>query len=184
MYKKRQVKFKEVSNMIESLKGISGLYIFHTLGHIWYVGKAECFRHRFINGYLKGRDSKQYISEGLLQRIELGLALSVVFVEMEKELIPKEEARVIGKACTWLNQELNPRVSIRSIQRHIGQIVEESQREWSYEEMKKHLFYYYSGQIATKRIEEALANTNGNLSRYCRTAPSRRILKPKMNRAG
>jgi hypothetical protein len=179
MYKKIHVKFDEVPNMIESWKGVSGLYIFHTKGHFWYVGKSECLRNRFVQGYLKGRDSKQHISEGLLQRIELGLELSVIFVEMEKELIQKEEARVIGKACAWLNQDYNPRESIRAIQRQIGLIVEDSQREWSYEEMKKHLFYYYSGQIATKKIEEALANKNWNLSRYCRTARSKGILKPK-----
>jgi hypothetical protein len=183
MYKKIQVKFDEVPNMIESLKGISGLYIFHTKGHIWYVGKAECFRNRFINGYLKGRDSKQHVHDGLLKRIELGLELSVVFVLMDKELIKKEEARVIGKACTWLNTEYNPRESITAIQRQIGLIVEDSQREWSNEEMKKHLFYYYSGQIATKRIEEALANKNRNLSRYCKPVPSQGMLKPKKKTA-
>lgn len=125
----------------------------------------------------KGRDSKQYISEGLQQRTELGLELSVVFVLMEKELIEKEESRVIGKACTWLNRDYNPRESIRAIQRQIGLIVEDSQREWSYEEMKKHLFYYYIGQIATKKIEEALANKKGNLSSYCRTVRSQGILE-------
>jgi hypothetical protein len=45
---------------------------------------------------------------------------------MEKELIDNEEARIIRKACPWLNQELNPRESIRAIQRHIGKIVEDS----------------------------------------------------------
>ena len=30
MYKKIEVKFEEVPNMIEGLKGISGVYIFHT----------------------------------------------------------------------------------------------------------------------------------------------------------
>jgi hypothetical protein len=179
MYKKMQVKFKDVPNTIENLKGTSGVYIFHTKGHIWYVGKANGFRHRFVNGYLKGRDSKQHVSEGILQRIELGLDLSVIFVLIEKELIDKEEARIIRKACPWLNQELNPRESIRAIQRHIGQIVEDSQREWKYEEMKKHLFYFYSVQISTKRIEEALVNKNKNLSRYCRTIPLRKVLKPK-----
>ncbi|MGG3449575.1 hypothetical protein [Domibacillus aminovorans] len=183
MYKTRQVKFEDVPNMIESLKGVSGLYIFHTKRHLWYIGKAECFRNRFINGYLKGRDAKQHVSDGILQRIELGLDLSVIFVLIPKELIESEEKRIIHKACPWLNQEHNPRVSIRGIQRHIGQIVEDSQSEWSYERMRKHLFYYYSGQIATKRIEEALANKNSNLSRYCGTVPSQGILKPKKNSA-
>jgi hypothetical protein len=164
MYKKIEVKFEEVPNMIDGLKGISGVYIFHTKGHIWYIGKAECFRHMFTNGYLKSSDTQAHVSEGLKQRIEQGLELSVVFVLIPKELIESEEKRIIRKACPWLNQEHNPRVSIRAIQRHIGQIVEDSQREWSYEEMKKHLFYYYSGQVTIKRIEEALANKNGNLS--------------------
>jgi hypothetical protein len=179
MYEKIQVKFKEVPNMIENLKGKSGVYIFHSKGHIWYVGKAECLRHRFKNGYLKGRDSKQHVNDGLIQRIELGLDLSVVFVLIPKELIVSEEKRIIRKACPWLNQELNPRESIRAIQRHIGQIVENSQCEWSYEEMTKHLFYHYSGQIPSRRIEEALANKNKNLSRYCKTVPNQEILKPK-----
>jgi hypothetical protein len=45
--------------------------------------------------------------------------------------------------------------------------------------MKRYIFFYWGGQIATKRIEEALANMNKNLSRYCKTVPSREILKPK-----
>ncbi|MFJ7852332.1 hypothetical protein ACIQX3_05975 [Peribacillus frigoritolerans] len=181
MCKEIKVVFKEVPKNIESLKGVSGLYIFRTKGHIWYIGKADCIRNRFVNGYLKGRDSKQHVHDGLVQRIELGLELSVVFVLMDKELLKKEEARVIGKACTWLNTEHNPRVSVAAIQRQIGLIVQDSQQEWLYEEMKKHLFYYYRGQIATKRIEEALANKNGNLSRYCRALPSQGTLKPKKN---
>lgn len=172
-------KFGEVSNMIDKLKGVSGLYIFHTKGHVWYIGKAQCFRHRFKNGYLKGRNAKQYVAEGLQQRIELGLDLSVVFVVIPKELIDREEARVISKACPWLNGEFNPRDSIRGIQRLIGKIVEDSQREWTYGEMKRHLFHYWGGQIATKRIEEALANKDCNLSRYCGTNSKREILKPK-----
>ncbi|MGG3467338.1 GIY-YIG nuclease family protein [Neobacillus pocheonensis] len=179
MYKKIEVKFEQVPTIIESLKGESGLYIFHTKQHTWYIGETKDFRNRFVNGYLKGKDAKQHIDDGLLQRIELGLDLSVVFVLMDKELIKKEETRVIGKACPWLNEKHNPRESIRAIQRQIGKIVEDSKREWSYDEMKLHLFYYYSGQIATKRIEEALANKEGNLSKYCRTVPSKGILKPK-----
>ena len=179
MYKKIEVKFNEVPNMIESMKGVSGLYLFHTKGHIWYVGETGCFRRRFVNGYLKGKNATEYIAKGLQQRIELGLDLSVLFVKIPKELIQSEEARVISKTCPWLNKGLNPRDSIRGIQRQIGKIVQDSQREWSYEEMNKHLFYYYSGQIATKRIEEALANKQGNLSRYCRTLPSQGILKPR-----
>ncbi|MFJ7831842.1 hypothetical protein ACIQXU_16650 [Peribacillus sp. NPDC097284] len=179
MYKKTEVKFNEVPNMIESLKGVSGLYIFHTHRHFWYVGKAECFRHRFVNGYLKGKNAKQYVTEGLQERIGLGLELSVVFVEIPKELIESEEARVIGKLCPWFNKTHNPRDSIRGIQSQMGEIVQYSQREWSYEEIKKHLFYYYSGQIATKRIEEALANKDGNLSKYYGKVRAREILKPK-----
>jgi len=183
VYKKIQVKFEEVPSMIDNLKGKSGVYIFHTKGHIWYVGKAECFRHRFTNGYLKCNDTQSHVSEGLKQRIEKGLDLSVVFVLMPKELIDTEEIRIIRKACPWLNKEHNPRESIRAIQRLIGQIVEDYQREWSYAEMRKQIFFYWGGQLPTKRIEEALANKNGNLSRYCRTVPSKGILKPKKNSA-
>jgi hypothetical protein len=179
VYRIIEVKFEEVPDVIESLKGISGLYIFHTKQHEWYIGKTKCFRNRFVNGYLKGRDAKQHVHDGLLQRIELGLELSVVFVLMDKELINKEESRVIGKACTWLNSEHNPRESIAAIQKQIGLFVEDSQRTWTYEAMKKHLFVYYRGQIATKRIEEALANKNRNLSRYCKPIPSQGVLKPR-----
>ncbi len=179
MEKEIEIKFEEVQNIIESLKGVSGIYIFHTKRHVWYVGKADCFWNRFTSGYLKGRSAKSYVSEGLKQRIELGLDLSVVFIRLEKELTEDVEAKAIGRACPWLNKGLNPRNSIRGIQGQIGKIVQDSQREWSYAEMKKHLFYYWRGQIATERIEEALANKNRNLSKYCGTVPSREILKPK-----
>lgn len=179
MYKEIEVRFEEVPNMIKSLKGVSGIYYFHTKGHFWYVGKAECFYIRFTQGYLKGRDAISYVNEGIKQRIEMGLDLSVIFVLIPKELIEIEEVNAIRKYCPWLNTDFNPRNSIRGIQRQIGQIVNDSQREWSYEELKKHLFYYWGGQLATKRIEEALENNTWDLSRYCRTVPSKGILKPK-----
>lgn len=181
MYKYTEVKFEAVSSMIESMKGISGVYIFHSKKHFFYVGKAGCFRHRFKGGYLKGRNSKQYIPEDIQVRIELGLDLSVIFIEIPKALIHVEEAKIISMTCPWINEQLNPRESIRSIQRDIGDIVQSSQREWSYEEITRYLFFYrYGGQIATKRIEEALENKNSNLSRYCSVESSKRILKPRV----
>lgn len=179
MKKNNNVKFEKIPDFIEDLKGVSGLYIFHTKRHIWYIGKTECFRNRFVNGYLKGKWAKQHVHEGLLQRIEPGLELSVVFSIIDKEVLKDEELRVIGKACPWLNTNYNPRWSIGAIQRHIGLIIDDSPREWSYEEIIKHLFHYYSGQIASKRIEEALANKNRKLSLYCEPVPLRGILKPK-----
>ncbi|MDN4524399.1 hypothetical protein [Fictibacillus fluitans] len=183
MNKNTNVKFEEIPDFIEDLKGVSGLYIFHTKRHIWYIGKTECFRNRFVNGYLKGRRAKQHVHEGLLQRIEPGLELSVVFSVMDKELLKNEELRVIGKACPWLNTKYNPRWSIGAIQRHIGLIINNSPREWTYEEIMRHLFFYYSGQIATKRIEEALTNKNSKLSLYCEPVSLQRILKPKKESA-
>lgn len=179
MYNKKQVKFDEVPQIIRELKGISGIYIFHTKGHIWYIGKAECFNNRFTKGYLRYNTTHTHVSKGLKQRMEQGLDLSVVFVQMKKELIVSEEIRIIGKACPWLNVEHNPRESIRAIQRQVGQVVEDSQREWDYKEMIEHIFFYWGGQIASRRIEEALENKNGNLSKYCGTVPSRNTLKPK-----
>lgn len=179
MYKNIEEKFEKVPNIIENLKGESGPYIFHTKQHKWYIAETKRFRNRFVNGDFKGKDAKQHIDDGLLQRIELGLDLSVVFVLMDKKLIKKEETWVIGKACAWLNDKHNPRESIRAIQRQIGKTVEDSKREWSYDEMELLLIYYYCGQIATKRIEEALANNNSNLSKYSRTVPLKGLLKPK-----
>ncbi|WP_182104087.1 hypothetical protein [Niallia taxi] len=178
MYKEIEVRFEEVPNMIKSLKGVSGNYYLHTKGHYWYVGKAECFYTRFTQGYLKGRDAISYVNEGIKQRIEMGLDLSVIFVLIPKELIGIEEVIAIRKYCPWLNTNFNPRNSIRGIQRQIGQIVKDSQRQWSYEEMTKHLFYLWGGQLGTNRIEQALMNKNGDLSRYSKTVASQKILKP------
>ncbi|MBO9131428.1 hypothetical protein [Bacillus sp. 165] len=170
-------KFEDVPKMINSLREVSGLYIFHTLGHIWYIGKAVDLQNRFVTAYVKKGGTPAHINKGLKQRIDAGCATSVVFVPMALELIEAEEIRVIRKACPWFNESHNPRTKTNAIQAMVGEIVNESGREWTYDEMIKHLFRHYNAQLGCSRIEQALLS-NWKES-YCSRSNKERMLRPR-----
>ncbi|PGL59677.1 GIY-YIG nuclease family protein [Bacillus cereus] len=172
-----EVKFENVSNVIDELRGVSGLYLFHTLKHVWYVGKAVDLQNRFATAYLKKDGTPAHINKGLKQRIDAGCAMNVIFVPMSVELIEKKEVEVIGRACPTFNDLHNPREKINAIQVLIGKIVNESNKEWSYDNMIKHLWWHYNGQILSNRIEKAL--TSNWCESYCSRNRKKRILKPK-----
>ncbi|MDU2391862.1 hypothetical protein [Bacillus sp. (in: firmicutes)] len=171
------IKFEEVPSMIDSLRRVSGLYIFHTHGHIWYIGKAVDLHNRFITAYLKKGGTPAHVNEGLKQRIDAKGAMSVIFVPMSVELIEEEEKKGIRKFCPWFNDSHNPREVVNTIQVMAGEIVNNSNREWSYNEMVKHLWRHYMGQISSNRIDNALLS-NWRIS-YCSRNNKKRILRPK-----
>lgn len=172
-----EVKFENVSNMIDELRGVSGLYIFHTLKHVWYVGKAIDLQNRFATAYLKKGGTPAHINDGLKERINAGCAMNVIFLPMSVELIEQKEVEVIGRASPTFNDLHNPRGKVNAIQVLIGNIVNKSNKVWSYDEMIIHLWWYYNGQISSNKIEKAL--TSKWRESYCSRNGKKRILKPK-----
>lgn len=105
--------------------------------------------------------------------------IEVIFEPMAKDELKEKESRFIQDWISQFNKAENPRYEIRSIQRVIGRIVNESAREWTYSEMGNNLYNKWRSEVSLERIDEALINKSGNLSRYCGTTLSQKILKPK-----
>jgi hypothetical protein len=61
----------------------------------------------------------------------------------------------------------------------IGMIVNESNRLWTLVEMREFIFNKYKKRLSYEHIDEALANKQKDLSKYCRTSQEKQILQPK-----
>ena len=178
--RKRQVRFEDVPNMIESMKGVSGLYIFHTHGQIWYIGKAVDFYNRFDSAYLKIDGTPAYVNKGILDILGYDYPLlSVIFVPIPMELIEEKEKEAIHKGCPMFNSSNNPRKSFNTIQAIAGEIVNESNKEWLYDEIIEHVKKYCNNQISSEWIEQALIS-NWKES-YCSRSNKERMLRPKIS---
>lgn len=171
-----EVNFENVPSVIDELRGVSGLYIFHTLKHVWYIGKAKDLQNRFVTAYIKKGGTPAHINEGLKERIDAGCAMTVIFLPMSVELIDQKEVEVIGRASPTFNDLHNPREKVNAIQVLIGNVVNESNKDWSYDDMVKRLWWYYQGQISSNKIEKAL--TSRWSKSYCSRNSKKRILKP------
>ncbi|MBS4213236.1 GIY-YIG nuclease family protein [Neobacillus rhizophilus] len=157
----------------------SGLYFFHLKGGLKYVGKTDNFWKRFYSGYLK-EESSQHCNPKLMQLVKkVPNDIEVIFKPLAKDELKEEESRFIQEWIPQFNKTENPRYEIRSIQRVIGRIVNETDREWTFSAMREDLIIKWRGEVSVERIDEALANRTGNLSRYCKTNPKKQTLMPK-----
>ncbi|QWH09831.1 GIY-YIG nuclease family protein [Bacillus mycoides] len=172
------VRFDDIPSVIDSLRGVSGLYIFHTHGRIWYIGKAKDFHNRFSSAYLKFGGTPAHINEGIKDILSYEhFYLSTIFVPMPLELIEDKEKEFIHKACPIFNDLHNPRTSFNAIQAMTGEIVNKSSREWSYDEIIEHLREYCNKQISSDWIEQALLGKWRKS--YCSRSNKERILGPE-----
>lgn len=172
-------KFLELEQYQKDLVNRSGLYFFHVNKRLKYVGKSTDLWHRFKNGYLK-EDTKQHINAKLMQLIASEPSVvEVIFAPMNKNLLKEQETLWIQEHIPEFNERENPRYEIKSIQKVIGSIVTSSNREWSFEKMREHLFSKWWGKVSYERIDEALANKQYHLSNYCKTSQLKKKLMPK-----
>lgn len=105
--------------------------------------------------------------------------IEVIFKPISKDKLKDEETGFIQDFIPQFNKAENPRYEIRSIQKVIARIVNESKLEWTYAQIRVHLFKKWRYIVSLERISEALANRTRNLSRYCKTNSKKQILMPK-----
>lgn len=178
-----KIKFTEIKYHQEQLNKVSGLYFFHIDRDLKYVGKSEDLWNRLFRGYLN-EDTTQHCNRKLMQLVKSNPSeIEVIFMPMLKEELKEKESEIIQDWIPRFNKAENPRYEIRPIQRMIARIVNEDDCEWTYTDMKMHLFKKWRFEVSLERIDEALANKSWNLSRYCRTNPKREILMPKKKSA-
>ncbi|MFE4140682.1 GIY-YIG nuclease family protein [Peribacillus sp. YIM B13472] len=173
-----RVKFNELGKYQQNLVQESGLYFFHVNNKLKYVGQSENLWKRFNCGYLK-KDSKQHINANLLKLIESNpSSIEVIFVPMDKDLLKKKETIIIQRYIPEFNERENPREEIHAIQRVIGKIVDDSDREWTFSDMRNHLFDSWWKQVSYERIDKALADFK-NLTKHCKQSQKKKTLNPK-----
>jgi hypothetical protein len=171
--------FLELEKHQWDLENESGLYFFHVDKKLKYVGLSEDLWHRFKNGYLK-EDSKQHINAKLMHLIVSNPSVvEVVFAPMDKYLIKEQETLWIQEYIPEFNERENPRYEIHSIQKVIGRIVNCSNEEWSFSEMREYLFNKWWEKVSYEQIDEAIANKQYHLSNYCKTNQRKKTLNPK-----
>jgi hypothetical protein len=175
-------KLVELEKNHHDLKNRSGLYFIHLNKRLLYVGLSEDYWKRFKHGYLK-EGTKQHVNKKVLKLIDSNpTILEVIFAPMDKNLLKEQETLWIQEHIPEFNERENPRYEILSIQKVIGRIVNNSNREWSFKEMSDYLFRKWRGEVSYKRIDTALANKQFHLSNYCKTNQKQQVLKPKEER--
>lgn len=178
------IKWNTLKMSKEKLNKVSGLYFFHVNKELMYIGKSENLWDRFGNGYLK-EESKVHKNNSLLTLIKSKPEdLIVSFAPMNIGDLKEQETYCIQSYIPKCNVAENPKYQVRSIQRVIGRIVNESNSEWSYNNMRKHLLAKWNNRVSLDMINEALENRTNNLSRYCRAKLKQEILMPKANSLG
>ncbi|MFD6207118.1 GIY-YIG nuclease family protein [Peribacillus sp. NPDC060253] len=174
-------KFTDIQNHQDQLKKESGLYFYHIDGSLKYVGISDDLGFRFYGGYLK-EDSKQHRNSKLMQLIDSKPnEIEVIFKTMDKELLKEEETKIIQDYIPLCNEKENPRYQVRPIQKVIGKVVNETNCEWSFADMRENLFKKWRGQVSFQRIDEALRDEKNNLGKYCSKKRGQDILMPKKN---
>lgn len=177
------VKWNELEKSKDKLQNVSGLYFYHVNGKLMYIGKSFDLWSRFGYGYLK-INSKVHKNACLMELISAKSEMvEVVFAPLCKDLLKEQETLFIQAFIPQFNKAENPRYQVRSIQRIIARIVNETNREWKYAEMREHLFHKWRSKVPIEMIDEALANKSHNLSRYCSAKPKPEVLMPRMNEA-
>lgn len=177
------VKYLELEKYQKELENNSGIYFLHVEKKLKYVGISEDLWYRFKDGYLK-EDTKQYVNSKLMQLIILNPSVvEVTFAPMDKYLLKEEESLFIQEYIPEFNERENPRYEIHPIQKVIGRIVNSSNKEWSFGDMREYLFRKWRGKVSYERIDEALANKQCHLSNLCKTSQKRKVLNPKKKTA-
>lgn len=172
-------KFNELGKYKNMLNKVSGLYFYHVNKKLIYVGKSVDYWNRFGYCYLK-KGSKVHKNPNLKKLIEFKPEIvGVVFAPMDNKLLKEQETLFIQEFIPLFNKAENPRFEIQSIQKVIARIVNQTNREWTYDEMREFLSLKWKREVPFEKLDEALENKNHNLSRYCRTVPKQKILKPK-----
>lgn len=171
-------KYLKLENYQQALKNESGLYFFHVNNKLKYVGESKDLWNRFKNGYLK-KNSKQHINMGIMGLIDSNpKEIEVIFAPMDKSCLKDQESLWIQEHIPEFNERENPRYEIHPIQKTIGRIVNSSNREWSFAEMKEHLYDKWRGHVSKERIEEALRN-HKHLTNHCKQSQKKETLNPK-----
>ncbi|USK64853.1 hypothetical protein [Peribacillus frigoritolerans] len=173
------VKWNELEKRKNELDEVSGLYFYHVNNKLKYVGLSDNLWNRFNGGYLK-EDTKQHINPKLMQLITSNSSVvEVIFAPLDKYLLKEQETLWIHEYIPEFNEKENPRYEIHPIQKVIGRIVNSSNKEWSFNEMREYLFNKWWGKVSYERIDEALANKQFHLSNYCKTSQKKKTLKSK-----
>ncbi|MDM5257059.1 GIY-YIG nuclease family protein [Bacillus toyonensis] len=173
-----RVKFNELEKNQQYLDNVSGLYFYHVDNKLKYVGQSDNLWHRFNGGYLK-EDSKQHRNPKLMKLIKSNPnSVEVIFAPMDEYLLKEQETLLIQKYIPEFNEKENPRYEIHPIQKVIGRIVKESNREWTFSEMRKYLFDNWWKQVSYERMDKALADYK-NLTNHCKQSQKKKTLNPK-----
>lgn len=100
-----------------------------------------------------------------------------------KKYLKEKEASVIQSLIPLFSIEENPRHLIHPIQKVIGEVVSKANREVTFNQMREYLYRKWWGKVSYERIDEALANKQYHLSKYCKTNQKKRTLYPRKNTA-
>ncbi|USK98221.1 GIY-YIG nuclease family protein [Bacillus tropicus] len=173
------VKWNELEKSKNKLNKVNGLYFYHVNGKLMYVGKAVDLWSRFGHGYLK-EDSKVHKNVGLMEIIAARPNMvEVIFVPMDKADLKEQETLWIQKHIPLFNESENPRYKTLALQKVIARTVNESNRLWTFAEMREYIYTKYKKKLSYNQIDVALANKQKDLSRYCGTSQEKQLLVPK-----
>lgn len=182
-------KWIEIEENQAQLKKVSGLYYWYMTHNpqLLYVGEAVDLYRRMMQYQNDKREG--YNNQSILDLIEsepdsIMIAFQPIVThglnnrELKKYL-KEQEATFIQDWIPLFNIEENPRFLIHPIQKVIGRIVSDANREMSFSEIRELLFKKWWGKVAYERIDEALANKQCYLSNYCKTNQRKKTLSPK-----
>ena len=82
-------------------------------------------------------------------------------------------------AYPLFNESENPRYKTLALQKVIARTVNESNRLWTFAEMREYIHAKYKTKLSYNQIDVALANKQKDLSRYCGTSQEKQLLVPK-----
>lgn len=97
---------------------------------------------------------------------------------MDKDLLKEKETSIIQRYIPEFNGSENPRGEIYTIQKVIGRIVDDSNREWTFSEMREYLYENWWKQVSYEKIDKALADYK-HLTNHCKQSQKKKTLNPK-----
>ncbi|MGJ9383883.1 GIY-YIG nuclease family protein [Salipaludibacillus sp. CF4.18] len=183
-------KWNEIEEYQSQLKEVSGLYYWYLTYNpqeLLYVGETTDLLRRFKQYQKDKREGKN--NQSILDLIEAEPdSIMIAFQPIDthgldkieqKRHLKKEEAKFIQDWIPLFNIEENPRRLIHPIQKVIGQVVSKANREVTFNQMREYLFRKWKGNVSYEQIDEALANKQNHLSRYCKTSQKQKTLNLK-----
>ncbi|PGT97718.1 GIY-YIG nuclease family protein [Bacillus cereus] len=186
-------KWNEIEEYQSQLKKVSGLYYWYLTYNpkeLLYVGEATDL-YRRMGQYQKDK-REGYNNPRILELIEFEAdSIMLAFQPIDnhgmdkkefKRNLKEKEASFIQDWIPLFNIDENPRYQIHSIQKVIGQIVSDANREVTFNEMREYLFQKWRGKVSYERIDEALLNKRYHLSSYCKTSQKKQTLNPKQKK--